>query len=262
VRRRDVFHPRRSRASEGEPAAWATVDARRSTPWWTRASLRLPILLLVLAALAVYGVPRIARQAQSTSAPVCAVATFPAPVRTTVTALHDLLAVSGLPALAHEGAPDVAGLQAPAAAAWSDAVPQPERPGLSSVATTSAGYEVRWWGGGAHRVVDLFAFATDRDAARYVAEAASARCRAKATSSAVVQPSGGRALVWHNPLGYRQVDVYFARGRRAYRVGEVPPTSMDAVAAPVMVHTVARVACRLPEARCADGRDIAAATGS
>ena len=120
----------------------------------------------------------------------------------------------------------------------------------------AAGYEIRWWSPqNVHEVADLFVFPTARDAARYVRQAASLRCRDPgAVSRPLAEPLGAKSLIWNNPLGYLQADVFFSRGNRAYRVSQVPPGPIHQVPAHSdvwrLLETPQQVACQLADARC------------
>jgi hypothetical protein len=92
-------------------------------------------------------------------------------------------------------------------------------------------------------------FASPREAERFVEGAASTVCRGSAFNMTSNVPSGSRVLVWRNPLGVTQADIFFARGRRAYRVTYVLPpaepedrSNMEAV--------LQDLSCRLPDAAC------------
>lgn len=150
---------------------------------------------------------------------------------------------------------------------WSDDHPQP----LPSSPATSvpAGYEIRWWaldrGGNEDDVVaDVFEFATNRQAQDVLARAASTRCRSSGDAHAARRPSGARNLSWVNPDNAEQWDVLFVRGRRLYRIGDVPasyPPSrgpkqqrLKQLAAEA---TGDMLACALPDAACPPSADWA-----
>jgi hypothetical protein len=88
----------------------------------------------------------------------------------------------------------------------------------------------------------------------FVRDLASARCLEHAASYRLSQPAGAQALIWTNPLGVREANVFFARGSRAYRLVDVPPPSylqgrfpLDAAQ---LVALPQLMACQLKQARC------------
>ena len=85
---------------------------------------------------------------------------------------------------------------------------------------------MRWWSlAGDHLGASVFVFPDRRSAAEYVSEAASARCRLAAFAARVSAPLGGRAVVWENPDGYLQTDIFFARANVVYRLVAVASDS-------------------------------------
>jgi hypothetical protein len=101
----------------------------------------------------------------------------------------------------------------------------------------------------------MFVFRTAADAAQFVRSGASPRCRRRAVAYRVGQPAGARALVWTNPDGAQEADVFFSRGARAYRLVDVlPPTYLQGqfrFDAAEMIALPQALACRLGQARCA-----------
>jgi hypothetical protein len=144
-------------------------------------------------------------------------------------------------------------------AAWSDQYPSDASTRDPFLVPALAGYEIRWWSPeGDHEQADLFVFVGAAQAARYVRRATSLRCRRVGTvSHPVTEPAGAVSLVWDNPLGFLQADLYFARGDRAYRVGVVPPGSAgeapDEVDASRLLKTLQENACQLTGAGCRAG---------
>lgn len=229
-----------------------------AAPWWARAPARLAFLLAVLAGVAAYGVPRIIANASAgtsppgTSARPCS-PVVPSLAKATIPEIERTADYyAGLYALLGRGRLDVWGLQEPSAA-WADN--PPGSVSLPHLVLVDAGFEMRWWSpAGDHLGASLFAFPDSRSAEEYVSEASSSRCRMAAVSGAVSQPSGARALVWENPEGYLQADVYFARGSVVYRlaaVGSGPqgerPTRADA---PQLLRVADGLACALTHAGC------------
>lgn len=198
-----------------------------AAPWWARAPARLAFLLVVLAGVATYGVPRIIANASAGTSPpgtpraLCSLA-VPSLAKASIPDIERTADYyAGLYALLGRGRLDVWGLQEPSAA-WADNPPR--YAGLPHVRLFDAGLEMRWWSpAGDHLGASLFVFRDSRSAEEYVSEAASTRCRMAAVSAAISQPPGARALAWDNPEGYLQADVYFARGSVVYRLAAVGP---------------------------------------
>jgi hypothetical protein len=142
---------------------------------------------------------------------------------------------------------------------WTDDEPQPP----PSRSTVPAGYEIRWWaldrdGSEDDVAADVLEFATPAQARNALALAASARCRTDASAGPVRFPAGASELHWVNPDTAQQWDVLFSRGRRLYRVGDVPPEYLitsagprhDALERARDETTPQALACALPEAGC------------
>jgi hypothetical protein len=143
---------------------------------------------------------------------------------------------------------------------WTDDSPH----ALSGRPTASvpAGYEIRWWaltrdGSEDDVVADVFEFATPRQAREVLRRASSARCRTHGESHTALLPPGASALAWVNPDKVEQWDVLFVRGRRLYRVDDVPadyPAPSGArqrrLKQLAVEKTVAVLACALPDADC------------
>jgi hypothetical protein len=140
--------------------------------------------------------------------------------------------------------------------AWSDA--EPDGPPVSPSAPRSAGYEMRWWApNGDDIAADVFLFAHAREARRFLALAASPRCRRSARVEPTLQPPLSRGLRWLNPDEAAEADLYLLRGRRVYRVVDVPSGQRGRTLTTGRLRrallTVETLACLLPDARCAIG---------
>jgi len=143
---------------------------------------------------------------------------------------------------------------------WSD--DPPSSSSGSPAGSVPAGYEVRWWaldrqGNEDDVVADVLEFATERQAEDALARAASPRCRQDGAAHAARLPSGAGHLYWVNPDNFQQWDVLFARGRRLYRVVDVPssyPPATGPAQRGLEQHransTVEVLACALPGAGC------------
>lgn len=227
-------------------------------PWWARAPVRLAFLLVVLAGVSAYGVPRIIANASAgTSPPGCPFAVSPL-VKESIPDVEGAAYYDRLFALLGRGRLDAWGLQEPDAA-WADTPPRDVR--LPHLLRVDAGIEMRWWSdAGNHLGASLFVFPNDRSAAEYVSDAASALCRFDAIAAAVSRPSGARAVIWENPEGWLQTDVYFARGVNVYRLaavaqgprGERPQTADFGQ----LVRVPENLACALANADCTSSQVV------
>jgi hypothetical protein len=145
---------------------------------------------------------------------------------------------------------------------WSDDSPQRSSSSGSQTGSVPAGYEVRWWaldrdGDEDDVVADVLEFASERQAVDALARAASPRCRRDGAAYAAHFPSGASNLYWVNPDNAQQWDALFVRGRRLYRVDDVPPDYPPATGSAQRklerlraLMTVNVLACALPDAGC------------
>jgi hypothetical protein len=221
--------------------------------WWGRPPIRLALLLVALAIVSACALPRLIGRASAGAPAPCP----PRVASTTRSTLSDLeLAANGdgLYSLVGDGTLDTYGLQEPAAA-WLDNPPD-KSARMASRAHVDAGFELRWWSRtGDHLGASMFVFGSAESAMRFVSEAASTRCRSGAVSTTITWPAGARAIVWDNPLGYLQTDVYFVRGRAVYRVADVASRSVNRRPSSANVEQLVaapdRVACELRYSGCA-----------
>lgn len=138
---------------------------------------------------------------------------------------------------------------------WSDDLPAP--PPVSPARLRPDGYEMRWLTpNGDEIVADAFVFATTRLAHQFLQRATDAHCRLQGSLEPALHPPLARNLAWVNPHHVYQADVYLARGRRVYRVGDIPDprhasqlTAGRSLAGAFL--GVDELACLLPGARCA-----------
>jgi hypothetical protein len=108
--------------------------------------------------------------------------------------------------------------------AWSDNSPQPGATLLPEIALVPGAYEMRWWAPNRDDIVaDVFIFADASQARAFFNRASSPRCRPDGAQTPASSPPGARDLVWLNPDGFAQEDVYLVRGQYVYRVGDVRP---------------------------------------
>ncbi len=75
-----------------------------------------------------------------------------------------------------------------------------------------------------------------------------------AISYPVAEPPGATSLIWDNPEGFLQADIFFSRGNRAYRITVVPPGPANQVPSRVdggrLLATPQQIACQLRDAGC------------
>ena len=137
--------------------------------------------------------------------------------------------------------------------AWTDHDPAP--PPVSAKALRPDGYEMRWIApNGDDVVATVLSFSSAGKARRFMALATSARCRVHGVTGSASRPPLSRNLGWVNPDGVAEADVYLARGRRVYRVGDVPASQQaNRASSADLTHsffTVDALACLLPGAHC------------
>lgn len=137
--------------------------------------------------------------------------------------------------------------------AWSDGEPG-KRMSLPLGAHGPDAYELRWWAGDGNDVgADVFAFASAGQARDFFERASSADCRPMSAAFNASSPPGARDLVWRNPDGWQQEDVYLLRGPRVYRVAVVlagAGARMRSADRTTGFSLVNGLACALPEAAC------------
>jgi len=226
-------------------------DGRRRRGKWF--AVRLGVLLVILAGLVVFLVTRPGKQAQSSASRCVPSTQLPEVRRVPPSALGGLreAVARALPQrvgrLYEEGT-------VRAAVAWTDEEPAP--PATSPGALRPAGYEMRWWApNGDDVVADVLVFGSQAQAQRFVAVAASSRCRLQARIAAASRPPEARNVSWLNPDGAMQADVFLARGKRAYRIADAPAGSSpgDVRSSGGLARAFATIdvlACLLPSAHC------------
>lgn len=137
--------------------------------------------------------------------------------------------------------------------AWTDDYPQRSATMLAESARLPAAYEMRWWIVRTDLVADVFVFTGSGRAHDFFGRASSPHCRPDGASIPTSSPPGARDLVWRNPDGVVQEDVYLLRGALVYRVAVVREqqgirqTSAEQRIAFAIVN---RFACALPNADC------------
>lgn len=138
---------------------------------------------------------------------------------------------------------------------WSDNPPQRVLLARSSHGLWPAGYEMRQWASdGDDIVADVLLFARVSQARDFFGRAASTRCRPGGAQMLASSPPNARDLVWRNPDGVVQEDVYLLRGQRVYRVSDVrpqhPAVTPSSRQQQIAFSTVNGLACALPGAGC------------
>jgi hypothetical protein len=146
--------------------------------------------------------------------------------------------------------------QGPAEAgfAWSDTEPGMVAP-LETGPRPPGGYEMRWWlPSGDVAGADAWLFSDHERAHDFFERATSPRCRPAGAASPAPAPPGAREVVWRNPDGFGQEDVFLARGRIVYRVVVVLGGGLGDFTTPaasrVGFSIADRLACALPAAEC------------
>jgi hypothetical protein len=145
---------------------------------------------------------------------------------------------------------------------WSDQQPQRLIDSVSH-GRSPGGYEMRWWANDNRDdvVADVFLFAGPSQARRFFQDAAAVTCHNSATQPPAHWPSGARNLVWINPDGALQYDVFLRRGRAVFRIVDVPAGSNGGRPSDkpgqVGVAVVDDLACALFYANCPSGSILA-----
>ena len=139
--------------------------------------------------------------------------------------------------------------------AWTDNSPQTLSSSREAGGRWPGSYEMRVWVGNRDDIAaDVFMFATRRQAGAFFAEASDPRCHQAGAASSAARPPHGRNLVWTNPDGPTQQDLFLLRGTRVYRVSDVRgrrthPRS-PSVERTIGLQIVNKLACALLEAGC------------
>jgi hypothetical protein len=137
--------------------------------------------------------------------------------------------------------------------AWSDNYPQRNTATALTGARVPAAYEMRWWIARTDLVADVFVFLGSGQANDFFRRASSPHCRPEGASIPTSFPPGARDLVWRNPDGFVQEDVYLLRGSRVYRVAAVREQQgigQTSAKQRIAFAIVNRLACALPDGDC------------
>ena len=139
---------------------------------------------------------------------------------------------------------------------WSDNSPIPLSSMGKSATSPPAGYEIRWWVQRRNDIAaDVFEFATAEQANVFLTRTTSTRCRHDGVARRAPFPRQAYNLLWINPDNATEQDVFFASGRRVYRVVDVRATQPRPVRSrrseqEIGTLTVDLLACKLPGANC------------
>lgn len=189
------------------------------------ARLRLGLLLVILAGLALYAVTHWPwggkDEGLATAAPSCPSEEAPEPRTVSLDRIAELGRQISAEALfgvnLHSYEEGFVGT----GSAWSDGEPTMQPVGESEDGVP-AGYEIRWWTPSRDDVVaDVWLFADPQSARSFLTLASSPACRTAPTAAAASAPDGGRNLEWRNPYGFVQQDLFLAQGARVYRLSVV-----------------------------------------
>jgi hypothetical protein len=140
---------------------------------------------------------------------------------------------------------------------WSDDTPQSPRDSRLASGEFPASFEMRVWAERPRSIAgfdigaDVFLFADPSHAHRFFEEATSTYCHRHGIALPASLPPRARNLIWDNPDGATQEDVFLLRGSQVYRVAAVLPDSGHPAAMKrTGIATVNRLACRMAEAGC------------
>ena len=136
---------------------------------------------------------------------------------------------------------------------WSDGEPGTSK-SLPPGPRHPGGYELRWrLADGDVVAADAMVFADAGQAHDFFERASSSRCRTAGAAFDASSPPGGRNIVWRNPDGFAQEDLFLLRGRRVYRVAVVL-AAVGSLISPAARHVgfslVNDLACALSGAAC------------
>ena len=138
---------------------------------------------------------------------------------------------------------------------WSDNAPQKIASARVGAERWLAGFEMRTWAGGGNDIAaSVLEFATPEEAGGFFEQAAGTRCHRAGKATAALSPPGARNLIWTNPDGPTEEDVFLLRGPRVYRLADVrPQTSAGSTPSEQQrgLSLIDHMACSLPGAGCA-----------
>jgi hypothetical protein len=231
-------------------------DRERSAQLWTNPTVRLCVLLALLAPLIALTVLKIAGSSSSATARASDCPPQQLPEVAQVDAIHLLaLRTSLLGAMAQAGGRRYAGGTVKPLAVWSDAPPRSIAATRGPGGIWPAAYEIRQWSrAGDNVAVDVFQFADAAHAEHFLGQASARRCHRLGASAATDLPPQARSLTWVNPDEAIEADVLLQRGARVYRVVDVRGSGRPPIATKASLEqslaSAGRLACALPRAGC------------
>jgi hypothetical protein len=252
--------------SDDQPPDASTAPEMSPTrvPWWMGPRVRLSALLVCLAAtvVALLGTNTSAFSTGGGSSggarPGCIPATVPALASVRLDGIKELRA-DLLRVMTPIGPRYEWGTVSPASA-WSDNSPQKLPQSGLTTNRWPGSYEMRAWARDRDDVVaDVFLFADAHQARRFFDRAASVQCHRDGKAQPASQPPQARNLIWVNPEGFTQEDVFVLQGPRVYRIAEVRPERPSvppSVEQRAGLSAVDALACSLSGAGC-DGAGFA-----
>jgi hypothetical protein len=234
-----------------------SADLATRLEWWMSGRARLLVLLacLTVAVVALLQARTgVLSGAGSTDGRTACIPAVPQLARADLAQLRRLRA-SLLPIMAPLARRRYAWGPVPGTVAWTDNAPESLRSSRGPDGLWEASYEMRTWARNGDDIgADVFLFAGARQARSFLDMAASVRCRRAATEHYGSRPPGARNLVWVNPDGPPQEDVFLLRGRRVYRIAVVIQERLrrqrSNSAQALGVSVVNALACRLADAGC------------
>jgi len=137
---------------------------------------------------------------------------------------------------------------------WSDNAPQKIASAQAGAGRWLAGFEMRTWApGGDDIAASVLEFTTPEEAGGFFEQATGTRCHQAGKATTALSPPQARNLVWINPDGPTEEDVFLRRGPRVYRLADVRGRSkVDSALSEERagLSIVDRMACSIPDAGC------------
>jgi hypothetical protein len=253
-----------------QPDAGPVLEtAPTQVPWWIGPRVRLSALLVCLAAtvVALLGTNTSAFSTGGGSTgnarPGCIPAAVPALASVRLDGIRELRA-DLLRVMTPIGPRYEWGTVAPASV-WSDGLPQKLFQSGLTTSRWSGSYEMRAWARDRDDIVaDVFLFADTSQARRFFDQATTVQCHRDGKAQSAPRPPGSHNLVWLNPDGFTQEDVFLVRGPRVYRIGEVRPghpSVPPSVEQQAGLSAVDTLACSLNGAGCSGAGSSRLSTG-
>ncbi|HEV2923197.1 MAG TPA: hypothetical protein VGW98_04125 [Solirubrobacteraceae bacterium] len=242
--------------NQGEPSA-GSADLATRLEWWMSRRIRLLVLLACLTAVVLallHAGTGVFSSTALKSARLACNPVVPQLARANFGQIRRLRA-SLLGIMAPLARRRYAWGPVPATVAWTDNPPESFRSSRGDDGQWEASYEMRAWARNGDDIgADVFLFAGARQARSFLDVAASIRCHRAASERYGSRPPGARNLVWVNPDGTVQEDVFVLRGLRVYRIAVVVPQRVQrqrsSAAQALGVLAATALACGLADAGC------------